>query len=428
MSILNETIVKQNGFRLHMVNTKKFKTIHIVLKFRAPLIKESITKRALLPFVLQQGTSSNPSRNELRQALDNLYGAELNIDGAKKGNNHILTFRMEIANQSYLNTTTNIFDESVKLLHEVIFSPKRTDESFDETVVAREKQTLKQKIHSIIDNKMSYANMRLIDEMCQKEDYRLHVHGYEDDLEHINEQNLYAYYQTLLNQDQMDIYVLGDLSSINVEDTISSYFNQVRSMNEINISVESHRVNSPKEIVEQQNVQQAKLHLGFRTDITYGDPLYPALQVFNGVFGGFPSSKLFINVREKNSLAYYAASRFESHKGLLLVFSGIAPEDYQKAKQIILEQMESMKKGEFTEEDMEQSKKQVENQWKETIDHPNGLVELFYHQVLANIELTPSEILTQIHRVSKSDLIEVANKLHLDTVYLLTTQEGDNHE
>ncbi|WP_182199216.1 EF-P 5-aminopentanol modification-associated protein YfmF [Paraliobacillus salinarum] len=428
MSILNEAITEQNGFRLHIIDTKKFKTIHVVLKLRTTLDKESITKRALLPFVLQQGTSSYPSQNELQQALDNLYGAELSIDGAKKGNNHILTFRMEIANQSYLNTDMNILNESIKLLNEVIYSPKLSGQAFDKSIVTREKQTLRQKIKSIVDNKMSYANMRLIDEMCGEEVYRLHVHGYEEDLEHIDEQNLYTYYQSLLEQDQMDIYVLGDLSSINVEETIGSSFNQERNSNEFESINEVYHVDSPKEIVDKQHVQQAKLHLGFRTDITYGDSLYPALQVFNGVLGGFPSSKLFINVREKNSLAYYAASRFESHKGLLLIFSGIAPEDFDKAKQIILQQVEAMKKGEFRDEDIDQSKKQVENQWKETIDHPNGLIEILYHQVIANNQLAPSEILSQINRVTKSDLMEVANQLQLDTIYLLTAQEGDSHE
>ncbi|CQR47633.1 Antilisterial bacteriocin subtilosin biosynthesis protein AlbE [Paraliobacillus sp. PM-2] len=428
MTISNEKISKQNGYQLHVINTKKFKTIHIVLKFRAPLTKENITKRALLPFVLQQGTTSYPTQNKFRQALDNLYGSELNMDGAKKGNNHILTLRMEIANQGYLTTDTNIFHEAVKLLHEVIYSPKASNGAFDENIVTREKQTLKQKIHSIIDNKMSYANMRLIDEMCAEEAYRLHVHGYEDDLESINAQTLYQYYQELLSKDQMDIYVLGDFSSINVEDTISSYFNHDRHTQSIENSKETYNVETTKEIEEQQNIQQAKLHLGYRTDITYGDSLYPALQVFNGVFGGFPSSKLFINVREKNSLAYYAASRFESHKGLLLVFSGIAPNDYKQAKQIILEQMEAMKKGEFSEEDVEESKKQVKNQWKETIDHPNGLIEILYHQVLANADRTPTEVLTQINHVAKSDLMEVASKLQLDTVYFLTAQGGKNDE
>lgn len=425
--MISERTTDQHGYRLHMIDSNKFKTIQIVLKFRASLNRETITKRALLPFVLQQGTMKYPSQAAFRQALDYLYGAGLTIDGAKKGNQHILTFRMEIANQAYLTEDFNIFQEAIQFLHDVVYKPKTTENGFDATYVAREKQTLSQKISSIVDNKMSYANMRLIDEMCVEEAYRLHVHGYKTDLDKINEKNLYHYYQQLITENPMDIYVLGDFSAIDVEAHISNVFNHERKVSHQQVAENEHDKAAVKEIIEQQNIQQAKLHLGYRTNITYVDSLYPALQVFNGVFGGFPSSKLFLNVREKNSLAYYAASRFESHKGLLFVFSGIDPKDYQKARQIILDQMEAMQQGDFTDAEVEEAKKQVINQWKETMDNPNGCIELLYHQVLANSDQSPLDILSRIEEVTKEDLLQVSKRLYLDTIYFLTTEEGVHH-
>ncbi|GGM21953.1 peptidase M16 [Paraliobacillus quinghaiensis] len=424
MTSITESNENKN-YNLHVLESKKFKTIHIIVKMKAPLNRENITQRALLPFVLQQGTNRYPTASLFRRALDDLYGARLSIDGAKKGNNHIISFRMEIANPTYLSTEQNVVEEAIKFISETVYDPKTVGQAFDSGIVQREKQTLKQKINAVVDNKMSFANMRLIDEMCEDEAYRLHVHGYSEDLEDINEQNLYQYYQQLVSQDQMDIYVLGDLENTNVEALLSTHFNQDRAFKAIELEEEKVVQREAKEIVEEQDIQQGKLHLGFRTNITFANKDYAALQVFNGIFGGFPSSKLFINVREKNSLAYYAASRFESHKGLLFVFSGIDPNDYKKAKTIILEQMDAMVQGEFTDEQIEESKKLVTNQWKETLDNPNGLVEVLYHQVLADTTRSSDQLLDEINQVKKEDILRVGQHIKLDTVYFLTAQGGN---
>lgn len=427
MTFVTEDVTEQQGYNLHVLQSKKFKTIHLTVKLKSPLNREKITERALLPFVLQQGTNKYPTSGLFRRALDDLFGATLSIDSAKKGNDHVMSFRMEIANQTYLSTEQNILEEAVQFLSDVIYDSKTIDEAFDATIVRREKQTLKQKINAVVDNKMSYANMRLIDKMCEGESYSLHVHGYQEDLDEIDEKSLYTYYQQQLQEDQMDIYVLGDLENIDVNKLIPSYFNKERNPKLISIQNEEKEQSEPKEIIEELAMQQGKLHLGYRTNITFRDDAYPALQIFNGIFGGFPSSKLFINVREKNSLAYYASSRFESHKGLLFVFSGIDPKDYTKAKGIIVEQMDAMVNGDFTDEQIEEAKKLVINQWKETLDHPDGLVEILYHQVLAGAERSPDQFIKEINQVSKENLLEVGQKIQLDTVYFLTAQGGNEN-
>lgn len=421
---VNEHTIMKNGYRLHIINSKKFKTIHFTAKLRTNLDREAITKRALLPFVLQQGTEKYPSSNLFRRALDELYGSVMSIDGAKKGDHHILSIRMEVANQAYLTTEKNILAEGIQFLKEVIFQPKTVNGSFDPKVVEREKQTLAQKIASIIDDKMSYANMRLIDEMCEQESYRFHVHGYPEDLPGIDAENLFEYYQNCLKHDEMDLYLLGDFEGMDVDSLVADHFDRTPPSPIPSNERLLKPVHESKEIIEEQMVQQGKLHLGFRTNITFADADYPALQIFNAIFGGFPSSKLFINVREKNSLAYYAASRFESHKGLLFVFSGIDPKEYQKAKQIILEQVEAMQAGDFTEEQITEAKKLVQNQYKETLDDPFGIIEVLFNQTLADTNRTIEEFFGQLNQTTKEELIAVANKLELDTVYFLTAQGG----
>ncbi|MBP1949189.1 EF-P 5-aminopentanol modification-associated protein YfmF [Virgibacillus litoralis] len=425
-----EDVTHENGVNLHVVPSKKFKTVTITAKLKAPLSRDTITKRALLPYVLQQGTKSFPSRSDIQLKLDSLYGAVLSMGGGKKGNNHILSIRMEVANQKFISNESAILEEAMALLNEVIFHPYSENGAFKQSIIDREKDTLRQKMSAIIDDKMSYANMKLIDEMCDDELYKLHVHGYKEDLDLITPENLFAYYQTVLREDQLDIYVLGDFDSATVKEKIRSTFH--RNENRVAPNEKKETIKElkkqPNVVIEEQDIQQAKLHFGYRTHSTYQDDDYFALQVFNGLFGGFPSSKLFINVREKNSLAYYAASRFESHKGLLFVFSGIAPNDYEKAREIIELQMDAMKNGDFSAEEMDNTKELIINQLLETMDNTQGMIELLYQQVVAGTERPPQTLIDGIKQVTTENVIEVANKIELDTIYLLTGKGGESDE
>lgn len=425
MKPIEEHIYEEGGYRLHLIPTTKFKTLHMIAKFRTHLNREDITKRALLPYVLRQGTALNPSRSEIESKLDELYGAGLGIDGGKRGESHIMSFRLELANDKFIPNAPNMMQAGIDLLKEVIFEPNIQNGAFQEDVFNREKETLRQRIKSVKEDKMNYAQMRLIDEMCEGESYALHVQGYEADLNQITAADLYNYYQNLLTNDQLDLYILGDF---NVEDTkqlAAKAFAEKTSAETVTSSHAEHKhISEPTEIVEEENIQQAKLHIGYRTHCTYKDPGYYALQVFNGIFGGFPNSKLFMNVREKHSLAYYAASRIESHAGLMFVFSGIAPEDYNKAKEIIELQFKDMTAGEFTEEILEETKGLIINDILETLDHPQGIIELYYQQVLSEENVSTDEMIEHIRNVKKSDVVEVAGKIQEDTVYLLTTNGG----
>src|SRR5699024_9480772 len=230
---------------------------------------------------------------------------------------------------------------------------------------------------------------------------------------------LFPYTTLFRSNDDLDIYVLGDFDPEEMKSKIGALIKRDKQHSSPVLQPNSPAVKQqekPQVVIEKQNIQQAKLHLGFRTHCTFADDDYFALQVFNGIFGAFPSSKLFINVREKNSLAYYAASRFESHKGLLLVFSGIAAKDYEKAKEIIELQMTAMKNGDFTEETLQETKELIVNQLLETMDHPQGIIELLYQQVLGNKKLPPEQLIAQIKQVTKEDVVNIAGKIEEDTV------------
>lgn len=430
METIRENIVSSDGIQLHMVPSKKFKTFNIVIKFKSPLKRETITQRALLPYIFQQGTKSYPDRSSFQSQLDNLYGAVFSSDGAKKGNNHIISLRLEVANEKFIEKESSLIDQALSLLNEIIFHPNTDESSFKAEIVNREKETLKNKIEAMLDDKMMFANTRLIDEMCKGEAYSTHVHGYLEDFPSITPESLYDYYQTLLTEDQIDIYVLGDFKEEEIKEKVLTSFNFPNNKwVEKEISADDpYQVKDEQQVViEEQNIQQAKLHIGYRTNCTYDDESYYALQVFNAIYGGFPNSKLFLNVREKNSLAYYAASRIESHKGLLIVFSGIAPDDYEQAREIMELQLEEMRKGNFTQKDLDETKELIINQLLDTMDRPQGIIELLYQQVVGNKQRSPEQLIESIKKVTKEEVVDIANQIVEDTVYLLTNKGGESH-
>ncbi|WP_080874704.1 EF-P 5-aminopentanol modification-associated protein YfmF [Oceanobacillus timonensis] len=420
----------ENNIQFHILPNKKHKTITFAVKFRAPLERETITKRALLPYILKQGTASFPTRKELQEELAELYGSVISIGGSKKGESHILTFYLEVPNAKFLPESDSLMERAAGLLHEMIYQPHQEGNGFSQKVFEREKETLRQNIHSIKDNKASYANMRLIDEMCGDEAYSIHAQGYEEDLSTLSNDALFTYFENVRTEDAMDVYVSGDFEAEQMLNLLTQQFKRSGNQKDIAPADEdiSKQVENGKEVVEKDQIQQAKLNIGYRTNILYRDEKYPALQVFNALFGGFPSSKLFINVREKNSLAYTVASRIESHKGLLFVMSGIAPADYEKALSIIREQMEAMKNGDFTEEELEETKQLIINQLQETLDHAQGIIELMYQQVVGQKEMTMDELFAGIQQVTKEQVIDVAEQVQEDMVYLLTSEGGAAHE
>lgn len=424
MQKLNDEKVNVGPYTLHLIKTGKFKTNTIALKFLSPLERETITERALLPFVLQKGSKKYSDERELRLKLDDLYGAKFSINSSKKGENHVITFVLDFPNERFLPGENNLVEQCLQFLYDILMNPNVSDRQFNERVVEREKETLENKIKAIIDEKIQYANIRLIDEMCKNEKYSIHSHGYLEDLPNISARSLYDTYERMINEDKLDIYVVGDFNQDEMKNQIESVFQLNRQSRHDVVQSTSVEPNEVEEVLEKQKVQQAKLHIGYRTGITYRDPDYFALQLFNGIFGGFPHSKLFINVREKHSLAYYAASRLESNKGLLFVYSGIAPEQFEKAKDIILEQHEDIKNGQITDEELEQTKKMLIHQIKETVDRSGGIVELYYQQEINQFDIGLDEIYERIQSVTRDEVINIAHQIKLDTIYLLTAEGG----
>ncbi|MFL0362905.1 EF-P 5-aminopentanol modification-associated protein YfmF [Pseudobacillus sp. 179-B 2D1 NHS] len=426
MTLVNENIIKKEGYTLHIVKTDKYKTNTIVFRMKAPLEKETVTKRALLPYVLQSNSEKYPTSTHLRSYLDDLYGAGFYVDVAKKGDFHVMSFSLEVANEKFLKAGEPLLEKALQFMHEILQRPKVSNGALDKDTVQDEKRNLKQRIQSIYDDKMRFASARLLEEMYKGDPYALQANGLYEAVDEINETDLYKYYEQAFSEDEMDMYIVGDVEADQVEKIAGRLFQfNNRNPRSPQSAKQAASPSEPKEVVEKQEINQGKLHIGYRTHITFGDDDYFALQMFNGIFGGFSHSKLFMNVREKESLAYYAASRLESHKGFLMVLSGIDSKNYSKAVKIIAEQLQAMKKGEVSERELEQTKAVIRNQILETLDTARGTIEMLYHNVIGKTAVTIDNWLEAAERMTIEEVVAVANKVEIDTVYFLSGTEEE---
>lgn len=422
MMELTEHTFQTGKLKVHFMPTTTYKTNTFILQAKAALNSTTASKRAILTEVLQAGTVTYPNRMSFRGALEALYGTAIGTDVYKKGDYHIMSFRLDVPNGKFLKGSPPLTEQAVAMFSEMIFAPKRNEDLLlNSDVVQEEKRALKQKITSIFDDKMRYANKRLIDVMCENEAFSTHVFGSLQQVEDITSEGLTEYYESWLEADQLDLYVSGDLNLRDVEEWSELFFGGERTNGTRHaIPEKASRVNvNTKEVTEEQDVQQGKLHIGYRTNVVYGDEDYFALLLMNGLFGGFSHSKLFVNVREKESLAYYAASRLETLKGLMIIMAGIQSDQVDKTKEIIFQQFEAMRTGDFTDDDLEQTRSVLKNQWLETLDSQRGRIELAYNNEFTVHPVPVESWFNALENVTREDVMRVAKGVKLDTIYFL---------
>ncbi|MGG3873914.1 EF-P 5-aminopentanol modification-associated protein YfmF [Brevibacillus laterosporus] len=414
-----------NGMNLHILQTEKFKSITMIVNIEQELTEENASKTALLAMVLKRATARFPEPQKLRQHLDYLYGAIFDVDVAKKGERQVLQLYMEVPNQKYVSESQSLVEDAIEFVGDILARPYLVNDQFDSTYVEAEKKSLTKKIESIVNDKMRYANQRITEEMFKGEPYAISAFGTIDNVTKLDAASLTEYYHQVINNNPLEIFVVGDVKEEEITALCKKHF-QLPSQHKshLNIQQVSKQVTEQKTIVDRMDVNQAKLNIGCRTNIVYKDDDYPALLVYNGILGGFPHSKLFLNVREKASLAYYAVSRLESHKGVVMMMSGIDVNNYEKAVTIIKEQMTMMENGEISQEEMDMTKATLYNQFKELLDSGRMMVDFAYNGVISGRNRDLQTLLSEIEKVNVQDVVHVAKKIELDTIYLLRDKKG----
>ncbi|MCR3922731.1 MAG: insulinase family protein, partial [Firmicutes bacterium] len=298
-------------------------------------------------------------------------------------------------------------------------------DAFKDSYVKQEKEQHEKVIKGLINDKIAYAVERCLQEMCKDEPFSVFKYGSVDKLTTLDATSLYQFYRMFLQESPADLHIIGDLDVDKTFAEIEGIFTFARGQEKV---VPPTRVDvTPGEIryiKDEMDVSQGKLVLGYRTGLRYGDDDYFALLMYNGILGSFPHSKLFQNVREKASLAYYAYSRLEKHKGLMVVSSGIEVKDYEQALEIIRQQVADMVKGEFTQEDIDNTRSGLRNQFLIEEDNPGALINRSLDGMLAGRVFETEELLAKLKAVTREDIVRVAKNIALDTVYFLTKKGG----
>lgn len=419
----------QNGINLYIHPTAKFKTILVQMFLHRHLSGEEATACSLLPSVLHRGTRNYPTRRLLAEKLDELYGSELMADVLKKGERHLVSFILDIVHDKYLPGENGLLRKGLEIMREVVADPLTENGVFKSEYVEQEKEQHEKLIRGLINDKMAYTLERCLQEMCKDEPFGVFKYGSLEKLKEIDEASLYRYYEEVLAESPADLHVIGNVDESEVRNLAEEIFNFKRGR-EIDIPPTGVRgdVSEVKHVREELNVNQAKLVLGFRTGLSSADNDYFPLLVYNGILGGFSHSKLFQNVREKASLAYYAFSRLEKHKGLLVIAAGIEDRNYERALDIINKQLESMARGDITDEEFNNTISGLRNQILVEEDSPGLLINRTLDGILAGRVEDTEQMLERLNAVTREDVVRVSEKVKLDTVYFLTGKGGARSE
>ena len=403
---------------LNYIPMTKLKTTTIGIYLSRELNRDEASKNAILPHILKNGCKKIENRTEIEHFLENLYGAKKSAGIAKKGNFHILCFEGETISDKFAPNGERLAEELLKLLLAIIFDAK---DEFDQDVFLTERQNSITKIKSIINDKRIYANYRCQEEMSKGDVFSISRLGYTEDMEKLTKEELYNHYKKIIVSSLIDIYICGDVDFSEIEKTVKATLQKIKFQHADRAS--ETILKDKKEInfvTEKMNVTQGKLSMGFLTHINPTDEDSIALVLANTIFGGGAQSKLFNNVREKLSLAYYAGSVLNRAKGFLTVNAGIETENFEKTKAEIILQLEEMKKGNISEDEISSSKNFIINSLNAYDDDQFEMISYYQGERLMQSDMEIEDYKEKILELEKDDIVRVISKVTLDTVYFIT--------
>ena len=402
-----------------MIPTNKFKNITISLKLQNTLDEKTVAKRTLLSFMLTTGTEKYPSTQELSIYLESMYGMKLGANVVTKGKSHIININSICINQEYLPYKEDLIQQQIQLLNDIFFKPNASKTVFDQTMFERKKKELVERLINNQDDKFYYSLEKMFEYMGKGTCLGISSHGNIEDIKKIENEELFSYFKECIKNDQKHIYVVG-----NVDESIVHVFENCLSFeknNSIFESVYSFEKNRKDllEIIEKQDVTQAKLNMGYRISVNYNHQNHYAFVVFNAIFGGMSQSKLFKVVREKNSLCYYISSSYDAFNGVMVITAGIEGKDYHQTVQLIKEQLKEMQDGCFDQDDIDTAKLMIKNSMKKTNDEPLSQVAVQYNRDITGKKETNEQYLEKIENVTYQDIVDVCQNIELDTIFLL---------
>ena len=411
------TSFDMNAYKLHIINTDKFKTITVSVAFRRKIVKEEITIRNLLKELMLNATQSYPDERKLIIATENLYDLKLLASNYRVGNYTVLSFKMRFLNEKYTEEGMNL--ESIKFLIDLIFKPK-LDVDIDKC-----KKKIEKSILSLKDDKIKYSLFKLL-ETTGDMPYAYNSYGYIDDLNKITLDDVTNYYNSLIRDDIVDVYVVGDVDCDYIKNIFREYF-KLTTFHKNEISLVVPELQSGKKVLEFRecdNVNQEQLVMLYSFHNLSDDDRKYVLPVYSEMLGGSSSSILFDDVREKNSYAYYINSLVKSYDNILIVYSGIENGNDSNVIKIINKTFKNICKGDFSIDKFNSAKETIISGIMASLDNPIGIINNYYAKELVN-SLEVGERIEKIKKVTKEDIVNVSKKISANRIFIL---EADNEE
>ena len=415
-----KTLEIGKNVKLTLIPESKFKTNLISVYIQRKLDRNEVTKNALLPGILKSGCNKYKTLGQLTDREEELYGSYLHAGASKRGASQVLGFSILSVNEKYLDE--KILGQCIEFLNEIINNPLVIDGGFNEEYLNIEKEILKDSIMSIINDKGNYAMKRTNEIMFEGEPYSINGKGYIEDLDNIDRVGLYEHYKEVLKTSPIEIMIEGEFEETEVVELIKEKFQFDRG-NIIDIPKEEYykEVDKVKEVKETMDIAQGKLVMGYRCNVDYLDEeKYYSLLLGSRILGGGADSKLFINVREKESLCYTIYSTIQKSKSTMMVCSGIEAQNYEKTVNLVKEQVQKLKDGDITESEISNAKIAFINSLNSLNDEIGRISDFYFSQSISKNKSDLDQIKNMINKSTKEDIVEAVKNIELDTIYFLS--------
>lgn len=419
MQVINKDL---GSYNLHFIKTDIFKTITMKVIFHTPIIKEDITKRNILSDILLQSTKEYKTRRDLTIKSEDLYAADIYTSNQRVGNYIMTSFILQTLNDKY--TEENNFEESIKFLHEIIFNPDVEEERFKEDKLELVKSNATLALNSIKEDAANYSLIRMSEAYDKTSPISYRMTGYLEDLDKITEENLYEYYERMLDNDYVDIFILGDINEKELLPIIKKYFKFKKVKKRKASYYLPNKKPRKRRLFAKETTKNSQSKLAIAcpiTKMTDYEKNY-SLLLANIILGGTGDSKLFKEVREENSLCYTIRSNYNRLDNLMVINAGIDNVNFDKAVELITKNIQDMKKGKFTDSDINVAKEFYKTSAESLMESPSRIINEVLTEEILGVEPL-SERVRKIEKVTKKDIMRACKKINMDTVFLL---EGGN--
>ena len=413
-----------SGGLLHIRPEERRKTSSLRLTWVADLGPHN-ARRCLVPACLMRGTREFPSQRLLNLRTEELWGLSASTSVDRWGQRHLISLRAEFPDEGHLPHGERVFEDAIHLLDQLIHEPNLVEGLFPEEIVESEILQQRRSIEGRIDNKSGWAYQRCLEEACFDEPWRYHQQGTLDDLKHVAPADLTALWNELITHQPMHVHFSGKMPEDRVVDRLSTLFRGNHATGDSLSPRQAIRAaKEPREMVEHAKVQQSNLIMSFRTMISYEHPLNEPLMVANGILGSFPHSRLFTQVREKESLCYSIHSQVDSNMGMMFISSGVDHDTVDQARTGIEKQLAFVRNGEFSEEEFEMTLAAIDSRLRMVQDSPAALADYDLRSRLSGRNPGLEKLRKRVASVTRDEVVAAMELVHPDLTYVLAPEES----